>query len=52
MFLGALFQALVASFMNVDVDFSEVPSSIILPFVMDLVIAESLFTVLGITFVG
>ena len=31
MVVGALFQALVASFMNLQVDFSEKPSSINLP---------------------
>ena len=33
---GARFQALVASFMKVEVDFSETPSSWSLPFVIDL----------------
>ena len=36
MVVGALFQALVASFMNVQVDFSEKPSSINLPLEIDL----------------
>ena len=36
MAIGALFHALVASFMNVHVDFWETPSSINLPLVIDL----------------